>query len=500
MYRMLKNNALMVMTILFGLIIATTATAKVYKVIDENGKVQYTDKPPQYMDSKREEVKLKTSGKSVSLKIPRIATANPIANSVGSKAKSMVLEHIKFDVDEDSGDDSMIVGKAYKFTKEGEKLMSNMYRNGNKVSNALTCLGDGKLDIGNAKYIFKQVNFSFAFEELMNKYNYKVISGSQKSFNLQKVDNSDLSIGATITDIKIAHCGKSYSPNLNGYSQNSTYIKVNWEVFDNLTRKVIHKSLSEGVDRGLNTKPRKKGAMISFARAFEHATEGLLSNENFTNILANKKTSKRNEVDFKQTANLQNVAISYGNAQTKFSELVEKIKQATATIRTTSGHGSGFVIDHNGYVLTNHHVVQGSKQLIVIINGKEHEATLIKSNQERDVAIVKIHGDFIGRAVKVSPTDAKLGEKIFVIGTPLDEALDFSISSGIVSADREIRGLNYYQTDAAVNPGNSGGPVFNEQGNVIGMTVSGLFSKDGVSKNINYLIPIQSVLNTLGIK
>jgi S1-C subfamily serine protease len=93
-----------------------------------------------------------------------------------------------------------------------------------------------------------------------------------------------------------------------------------------------------------------------------------------------------------------------------------------------------------------------------------------------------------------------LGEEIYVVGTPLDERLDFSISRGIISARRTLDKRSYYQTDAAVNPGNSGGPVFNSSGNVIGITVAGLFTRDGGSRNINYVIPILDALDALKIE
>lgn len=299
--------------------------------------------------------------------------------------------------------------------------------------------------------------------------------------------------------MKLAHCGRHSSPNLNVYSQNATYIKIQWEVFDNLSRKVVYQVETEGVDNFLKSVPRRNGAATSFAMAFRQSVEGLLSKQDFVDLLIGKKSNQAQKNNSDVDTHIDDLILSYGSADTKFSTQVEKIKQATATIRTTSGHGSGFVISHNGYVLTNQHVVNGSRRLIVIIQGKEHVANLVKFDSQRDVALLKIEGEFIGRAVKVSRKQVKLGEKIFVIGTPLDEALDFSISSGIISAKREVKGNSYYQTDAAVNPGNSGGPVFDESGNVIGMTVSGYFTKNGGSRNINYLIPIEDALETLGI-
>jgi len=89
--------------------------------------------------------------------------------------------------------------------------------------------------------------------------------------------------------------------------------------------------------------------------------------------------------------------------------------------------------------------------------------------------------------------------KNYVVGTPLDKQLDFSISRGIISARRIMGEQNYYQTDAAINPGNSGGPVFNSSGNVIGITVASLLTKDGASRNIYYVISILDALDALNI-
>lgn len=317
---------------------------------------------------------------------------------------------------------------------------------------------------------------------------------------MQKNTYSDLSIGATITDVKLEYCGKSNAHNLNSYSQNSTYIKVDWEIFDNLSRNIILKTTTEGVDHSINLAPKRGGTMISLKNAFHNSTEFLLENEAFLAYLSGTQNKQSNEILVDNEMNLSELTVSYGNSETEFSSQVEKIKQATATIRTTSGHGSGFVINLYGYVLSNYHVTGDSKRLVVIIDGKEYLGSVIKADPLRDVALIKIDGNFIGRAVKISPQRATLGEKIYVIGTPLDESLDFTISSGIISSSREKNGNDYYQTDAAVNPGNSGGPVFNEQGNVIGVTVSGYFTKDGGSRNINYLIPIDSALESLGIK
>jgi S1-C subfamily serine protease len=131
---------------------------------------------------------------------------------------------------------------------------------------------------------------------------------------------------------------------------------------------------------------------------------------------------------------------------------------------------------------------------------QERRATVVRSNPGRDVALLKLEKGFTAQPLHINADAVNLGEEIYVVGTPLDERLSFSISRGIISARRVLDQLNFYQTDAAVNPGNSGGPVFNGAGNVIGITVAGLFTSDGASKNINYVIPIMDALKALDIE
>ncbi|MCP4767512.1 MAG: trypsin-like serine protease [Gammaproteobacteria bacterium] len=131
------------------------------------------------------------------------------------------------------------------------------------------------------------------------------------------------------------------------------------------------------------------------------------------------------------------------------------------------------------------------------MDGKEQRAAVVRSQPGRDVALLKLEKRFSTEPMHINVNKVALGEEIYVVGTPLDERLDFSISRGIVSARRVLDELSYYQTDAAVNPGNSGGPVFNDSGNVIGITVAGMFTSDGASRNINYVIPILDALAAL---
>ena len=159
-----------------------------------------------------------------------------------------------------------------------------------------------------------------------------------------------------------------------------------------------------------------------------------------------------------------------------FSGIIENVIRSVVTIRTSAGfQGTGFIISDEGYIVTNAHVLAdefgnlaGSIQAITFEQNTRN-AEFIGFNDELDIALLKISGDY--NSLKLSDSnDVQIGEKVIAIGNPL--GLQFSVSEGIVSAVHRI-GINgidaYIQTDAALNPGNSGGPLINKQGEVIGI-------------------------------
>ena len=131
--------------------------------------------------------------------------------------------------------------------------------------------------------------------------------------------------------------------------------------------------------------------------------------------------------------------------------------------------GSGFVVDSNGYILTNAHVVYGEHAATVIFeNGLRIMADIIGLDVTADVALLKIPPN---PDLEVLPLATRIseGEDVLALGYPLDYQDSVTITKGIVSALRTIDGIDYVQTDAAINPGNSGGPLLNTTGEVVGM-------------------------------
>ncbi len=158
------------------------------------------------------------------------------------------------------------------------------------------------------------------------------------------------------------------------------------------------------------------------------------------------------------------------------------------------GLGSGFIISADGYVMTNHHVVEGSEQIIVTLADKrEFSAKLIGSDQRTDVALLKVDASGLPAARIGDSNRLRVGEWVIAIGSPF--GLENTVTAGIVSAKARETGefLPFIQTDVAVNPGNSGGPLINMRGEVVGIN-SQIFTTSGAFAGISFAIPIDEAI------
>ena len=164
--------------------------------------------------------------------------------------------------------------------------------------------------------------------------------------------------------------------------------------------------------------------------------------------------------------------------------------------------GSGFILSEDGYIITNCHVVEGADTIQVsLFNGDEFPAELVGADKGYDIAVLKIEATGLPKVTVGDSDQLKVGEEVVAIGNPLGE-LTFTMTNGILSAlDREINTdgnpQNMLQTNAAINSGNSGGPLFDMDGNVIGVTTakySGATSSGTTIEGLGFAIPINDAL------
>ena len=164
-----------------------------------------------------------------------------------------------------------------------------------------------------------------------------------------------------------------------------------------------------------------------------------------------------------------------------------------------TAYGSAFFISKDGYLLTNHHVVEDASKVTIMLNDRrEIDAKVVGSDERTDVALLKVEGSNFPALQTGNVDQLKVGQPVLAIGSPF--GFDYSASAGIVSAkSRNMLGetsVPFIQTDVALNPGNSGGPLFNQQGQVVGVN-SRIFSGTGGYMGLSFSIPIDVAMDVV---
>jgi S1-C subfamily serine protease len=180
-------------------------------------------------------------------------------------------------------------------------------------------------------------------------------------------------------------------------------------------------------------------------------------------------------------------------------EMIPALVKAVVTIQTDAGHGSGFMVSSDGYLITNEHVV--GKESIVRVKfeqGFTLDAQVMKVNKDFDLALVKVQATDLPALTIGDDSILMLGEELFAIGTPLDATLGQSVSRGVLSGRRELDGRSYLQTDVSINPGNSGGPFIDVDGKVVGVATMKISGKG--LEGLGFGVPISVALEMLNIR
>jgi serine protease Do len=205
-------------------------------------------------------------------------------------------------------------------------------------------------------------------------------------------------------------------------------------------------------------------------------------------------------------------AMSAADAFNKVAPAVVIVSTKSASNGLTAGQegmGSGFIINQEGYVLTNYHVIQGAKEITVTLsNNTEVSATVVNYVAEKDIAMLKLkEGTKVPAVAELGDSDEVYpGAEVIAIGTPLSKNFAQTLTKGVISgSNRTIESqngtsVNLIQTDTAINPGNSGGPLVNAKGQVIGINSMKLGSEtlgETSIEGIGFAIPINEVKNKI---
>jgi serine protease Do len=290
----------------------------------------------------------------------------------------------------------------------------------------------------------------------------------------------DIEVGALIEGVTVNIYGSGAS-----YSGQIT-LKVEWQLYSNTNRQVVAKiTTQQSLTQGMG----QVGAQRSlYQDAFAACARQLLASAEFRRVL---RPDPWQVVEVRKEIRL----IGPPAGTTSIAEATNSV----VTVFAGGGLGSGVLVSSDGYLLTNQHVVGAAKRVRVRwSDGRETTGEVLRVNRERDVALIKT--DPGGRpALALRRASPAPGSTVFAKRTPFDAGHQNTVTRGVVSANRIIKGMSYIQSDVAVTTGNSGGPLLDEGGRVVGLTQWG-FRPDGESASLNFFIPIGDALNALAVR
>lgn len=301
------------------------------------------------------------------------------------------------------------------------------------------------------------------------------------------IDNvNTYTLNAKVTKLFFYYINKSIDK-LSGAAFIETNLTTTWTLtnlyHDTIYTKSIESSSGQFV---LNVNKPEITTKSSLTDALEN------SMLNFIDTIRNQNLIKTEDyvVDFPNIINISKPSKSPTN--------ISEAMNASVTIKNKDGHGSGFFISNDGYILTNHHVIAHSGTYTVVTSdGSEYPAEIIRSNKAIDLALLKINGKSDLAFVIPDKQNYKVGDEVLAIGTPKSVQLGQSVSKGIVSGTRKNRGMNYLQNDIKVNRGNSGGPVVLNNGELTSVVEFKIFGA-GV-EGLSFSIPAYDIFKTLKI-
>jgi len=322
--------------------------------------------------------------------------------------------------------------------------------------------------------------------------------GKSNAFDTDVNSAPDFRVGGILKEIKLEIC--MAGPRAEGW----VYYKIDWALYSEREQRVVFQKTTEGLAQSEDKVPDlpKRGIVASI--------DNFLAAPEFMAALKAKgdvQSSQGSGPAASDESKPGNVAANSIDVAHRGLMLTEahapsggvqsgqaKLRDAVVMLETSGGSGSGFYIDRSGYLLTDLHVVRGAKFAKVRLqNGDKLVAQILKVNEQADVALLKTASiEFDPLAVRRNALD--VGEDVYAIGTPLG-VLTNSLTKGVLSADRMMKGVHVLQSDAAVTFGSSGGPLLDADGRVIGLTKSGVKDAQG----FNFFVPIQDALQALDI-
>lgn len=364
------------------------------------------------------------------------------------------------------------------------------------IQGGLLCVANADLVWKGGKVEVSTEEFTEVFKDEMEKANYNITGNTDSLFEDPSDWEAEYLIAGLINEMQANICFPWAGFGNYTSGKGEAYMKVNWQLYSRLDRKVVFETTTEGsskVDDSSTTGPTDV-----FLNAFATATKNLLADRGFYELLTQKEEIKSYSTTVQNSFKLITIP-SKSLYINPLQSHINDVRSGVVTIFAGDGHGSGFYISSNGYILTNEHVVRAAKKVkIKLATGREILGEVLRTDSRRDVALIKAEEPALSY-LPINKNASTIGEDVIAVGTPIDEKFSTTLSKGIVSGYRMENGIRFIQSDVNVLPGNSGGPLLDNNGNVIGVSVSALFFQNSPA-GINFFIPIHEALNSMNIR
>jgi len=307
-------------------------------------------------------------------------------------------------------------------------------------------------------------------------------------------ETTGFAVGSVVTAINFQGCRWQSANTGIRYDSGTTNVTVTWEVYSLIDDKIVLRRDSVGSYTETKEMPHAFATFI--ARAYRDAATKLLREPEFRQAVARRADARTVTVEAPVVGE-KIVLPAAARSNAPIASMMEQIRQAAVTIDLGAGHGSGFFISSDGWILTNAHVAKGSQSVkVVLSDGQSGFGRVVRVHRARDVALVKLDG-VTAPALPLRAQPVAVTEEVFAVGTPIDKKLSGSVTRGIVSEVRtNRRNLTDIQADVAIQPGSSGGPLLDAAGNVVGISYAGYGE---FNAGLNFFIPILDALAKLNV-
>lgn len=370
-----------------------------------------------------------------------------------------------------------------------------------KMGVGIACMGGGSLTWKSGRKSINDEELNGIFADELKRYNYRVVGDPSELFEDNR-SGAEIAVGARITDLKYDICYPMAAWGDYRTGNASASLTVDWQVYNTLDKKVVFRKSSSGSSSVSFKGGNDYDAMFN---AFSNAVQGLLADKGFMEIVMEKEPSppmgglSDNANDLLPTTTSLSAPSGGGLVvpNSKAPGSLAAAKNSVVVLEVPGGHGSGFLVGNSGYILTNHHVTTDLTTVRVIFaNGSKTEGRVLKTDPRQDVALVQIDSPPVS-GLPFRLEDVPAATDVYAIGAPFDTKYQGSLTKGIVSGYRKDKKGRWLQSDAAINGGNSGGPLVDNQGRVVGMCSSGMGETDS---GINFFVPIADAFNVMGMQ